>query len=372
MTSLELITQYHRFCEQNGWERIQRSSVINDANPTAFNYSMEEPILRKYGGFFTITAPWAFSTVQPCIRTGDFGRLKKTGDDLTHMTLFHMLPIAFSIAPDHSDYEARHKAAILKPLSFLTERLRLDIKRIKVSYFSGGHIRDVSRGRISSNLTFPPDELTRRACIEAGMTEEQLIPELSTNTLLCTSPVAGDFYAGYRYELYYQLQNGALIEIGTGESLEWKQLVQNGVTTDIVPMEQTICLSVVGLERCLIASGNLTTIAQCDHIKPILEYCQQNAPSYDYKTAFLFVDSLRTMHLVIADGGVYNSLNHRLREHARALLRVFTSSQDSLHLSEDQVRKALLLNAEKQSWLPELAESVERTMKELTLYRGRQ
>ncbi len=372
MRAVEVLSAYREFAAKHAWPETPRSNIINDADPTAFNYSMEEPILRRFGDFFRITAPWQFSAVQPCIRTGDFSRLKSDQTDCSHLTLFHIMPIPFNLQPDQSQFKLWHETGIVKPLKFLTESLGLDLARIRLSYFSGGKISDITQGRATSTAYFPPDEHTLATCYAYGMTNEQMIPEASPNTFLCTSPVPGGFYAGYRFEFFYVMPDSSLLEIGTGEALNFRQVVCDGRTTDILPMPSSVCVTALGLERCVFACNGGKTIEECSHIHSLVAEVAAKNSAGNPRSAFLFVDAIRAVHLVVSDGGTYSGLNRHLREHFRALMKRVTSLADDLQFSHDDIRQLLELNSTIQPWLPELSLGVNNTMQELHAYRDRQ
>lgn len=372
MKASELLRLYDSFTRKNGWERIHRSNIINDVDPSAFNYSMEEPIMRRFGGFFNIMSPWVFSAVQPCIRTGDFGRLKSDSRDQSHLTLFHIMPTPFRLEPDQNQFSQWHCDGIVKPLHFLTEIIGLDIRRIRLSYFGGGTLREISSGRIPSDEAFRPDQDTIDACLDYGMSKQQMLPDSSSDTFLCVSPVAGAFYAGYRYEFFYQMPADYLLEIGTGEALEWKQRIEDGRVVGIEKMSGSVFVTALGLERCLFAVNENRTISECDHIQSVIDMVSNAKTSLNKRDIFLFVDALRAVHMVAADGGNYSGLNKHLREQFRQLMKRVTSIAEKAGLAPSIIREALIQNALAQSWIPELVTGVDIALREIESYRGRQ
>ena len=312
-----------------------------------------------------------FTTIQPCIRTGDFGRIKRDSDDYTRMTLFHMLPVPFRLEPTQDRMEQLHRECLWCALEFLTRRINLDLKRIRISYFSGGRLDRISGSTVTTDRFFAPDEITVTTCKDFGMRADQLLPEVSPNTFLISSPVDSKFYSGYRFEIYYQMSDTLSLEIGTGEILPWRQVQHNGVITDIDNSGCLVAAVGVGLERCLMASNEFHRIDMCDHISPLVQDVSGSS-SATFRDSFRFVDAIRALHLIIADGGTIDTLNRRRRDHYRALLKVLTEIAARLSLSDKMLIRVLTDNGRLQPWLQELSGSEETVQHEVAAYRDRQ
>lgn len=177
----EILTAYQQYMSDEGCEIIERSRVVNDVDLNAFNYSVEEPVLRKFGSFFNITSDYKFGVVQPCIRMRDAQHIC---DDPYHLSQFTILPIPFALYKKHSPVVELDRRRILRQaIHFLTEKIGVALTNIEVSYFAGGNIRQLID--TCSDFYIEPDLITYNVCRECGISKKQLIGNSTKENFLC-------------------------------------------------------------------------------------------------------------------------------------------------------------------------------------------
>jgi len=363
ITISTLINLLEENCALVGLEKIKRAPIINNVYEKTFNYSLEEPLLRKYGSFTNITSSWSFFTIQPCIRISDFSLVKK--GDLYRSPFFNIAPIDFQLSIHSDDLPNLHKRSIERLYSFLI-KIGLNPKNLKVRYFSGGWINELDK-RVKIKKYFCEDEVTYKAFTDCGLSMQQFEPVKSSDTLLFTFPKPIEFWVGYRYEVFYKLENGDLIEIATGEAVKDKRIVdREGNIIDIQPINGCIVPVVIGLERLLIAANNLNNIFECEHIMPIFNFI--NTKVKDIINAGLLTASLQCTHIIVTDGGHWNNLNPPLKKDFSLFLKVISNAMKNGLLSDKDIQSLLETNAELQFWIPELKNSVAQVLEEIRLY----
>jgi alanyl-tRNA synthetase len=349
LTAQSIVAAYRAFCERENLPTITPSPVVNEASKTSFNYSLEEPILRKFGTYFNITEKYRFGTIQPCIRTGDFANIKAGRID-NHLTLFHILPVSYELSPDRNDLPKLQELAIKRFFRFVCGDLGLDQNLLHVIYFGGGKLETLCKIDGHTGIDIPPDEITYNTFRTLGLKDSQLERDTSPDTYLVSFSEPYDFYAGYRFELYFR-HKGTLIEIGTGEALNMKQRRDSyGITYKIETMNMAVCPIVVGLERLLLANSTYDDIFSCDHIKPLLEFISKDCPNAETAQIKQFIDSVRTLHAILADVPNIKLLNSSLRERVRAISNYFADLFIEGKFNREVLSRILRENSALQPW----------------------
>ncbi len=353
---IDIYRYYREFAERKGLPWIEPAPLVNEVDHRAFNYSLEGPILREFGEFLNITHYYEMATVQPCIRGGDVSRIKR-GETDNHLVLFNIFPLAFPLLPDVNDLERYHRRAIANLIEFI-EGAGLDIGKLKVTYFAGGNIADISKGQVPVNKSFPEDSVTRESFLEAGLSDSQIEPVASLDTFVATFAGDGDFYAGNRYEIHYPLGNGKLLEIGTGEALAYRQVRVKEATTDIVPAHSGVAPVVLGMERLQAALENRNDVLSISTLRLLGDKFAPLLKETDGRSRLLAANFFRAAHVVLAQThGV--RLNSSLSSRRRVIL-----SQTCSMLSDTKTRpadyvEALNFDAELHPWIPGLKAETE-------------
>lgn len=380
-----LRTRLEHFAVQTGLDVIPRSAVVNDVDPEQFNYSIEEPILRRYGAYLEFDAPWSFAVIQPFVRPTDFSLLVRR--EALRQSVFDVGAIRFALDPDTRNRRDLHRQCLADTIRFLVEEIGLDRDRLSFTCYGGGSLVEAARasGRelhlADPSLSFPPDMMTVEALVELGISEDRIFPETSLDTFLAEFPAPIEFWAGYRYEVFYTHPvTEENIEIGTGERLEYRRLVWEpkrtpdpaSATRDIIPHSGCFAACGVGLDRLAIVTNKLATPYECDHIKPVYESALSRASRLDDQAARVLTDALRVLHLVAADGFGFDDLPSRhLKGQYRRYCRELVRAASLLGLEDTVLLEICQTNAKAQPWYGELSAASPKVVGELTAYRSR-
>ena len=359
------------FGQKNVDEVIERSRVINDVDKRSFNYSIEEPILRHYGSYFAIDRPWSFTTIQPAIRAADFDRL--LSGERNRLSVFDIAALCYRFEPDPTQICDLQRRGICELMDFLTTKVGLDRNRLYVTYYNGGTIKAASDGRVDVNRFFPRDTTTYDTLRSIGFSPNQVRGITSLDTLLVTFPAKTEFWAGYRFEVFYRFDQSHEVEIGTGEALAFKRVVSRaGDILDVVPAPACLVACVVGMERVLMAANGCSDPFACDHIKPLIDCVIAASGVPDDHAARVLVDAVRALHLCAADEFGFTKLpsRHVKQEYSSYCGRLLQSAS-ALALDSLQQQAIVSVNAEAQPWYGELRGACGRVSSELLFYRER-
>lgn len=356
MTFTDTLAQYRTFAAQHALPWITPSALANRVDHKAFNYSLEEPILREFGSYLDIKHEYTFSTCQPCIRGTDLGQIKKC-KTRNHLALFHIFPTAFFLSPDPAKLSQNQQAGIKATFEFL-QLVGLDISRLKITYFGGGRLDEISDGQVPVKKVFPPDEVTLATCLDFGLAPDQLHPVSNLDTFVATFAGDEDFFAGHRYEVYHPLPDGTPLEIATGEALAHRQLRVDGVTVDILPASCSAAPIVIGLERLHAIMERKADVRSISCLKDLAAGLEPLAPKLSADQTLEAADFLRAAHLVVAQTHSLKLTKH-LAEQRRVIVSHLCKLLGNQASSYDALKNALAVNAAIHPWLPELTSELD-------------
>lgn len=351
VTSQELRKKLQKLSKKESLVRISRSAFINDTFRGDFNYSMgEEPITRKFGKYFPIKKDWSFSVFQPCIRIPDFHKeVKKNSSH--HLMVFEMSDIGGVHVAKNCDGRQIRKKIITSIFNFLTEELKIDSKRIYVSYFSGNGLNTLSQKKLQSKKRFPADQETVDVLENLGISKKQLIAD--PNAFVLTF-FPFEFYAGYRSEIFVKTKEG-LLEVGTMEFLNYKtKLGKDGQLEDIENLDGFFGACGVGMERLLMAANNYPDIFHCDHIFPLYDRIIKLSKNKNILEAHIVCEIIRLLQAIVSDGYDFKNDAHPKRKiKIKKLIRQFLRAAEILELDiEKDINSLLNMNAQFISFKP--------------------
>lgn len=358
-TFKKTIQHYFDFAKKHKLSWIDPAPLINEVDHKAFNYSLEEPILRRFGGYFDITEKYNFSTIQPCIRGADVAAIKRH-QTKKHLSLFHIMPTNFYLSPYPKKLPEMQPQGIKNTLTFL-DSLGIDLSRLLITYFPGGYLDEISQGTVPVHKYFQEDIITVNAFCDFGLRENQLLPVSNLSTFVATFPGKTDFYAGNRFEIFYTFQQDKIIEIGSGESLKYRQIQKNGITSDIIDANCSIAAIVLGLERLQSVVEKHYSVFKIESMLMLAkEIIRKNKKKINLETALEIVDALRAAHLVLAQLGS-NPVGKYFKEQKRIIIsRCCHLLQINSLLDEELILFLLQNNASFYPWLSVLNIQAER------------
>lgn len=362
MTTAELRDKIDQAKKYPGTEQIKADSVINAGYPSCFTLSFgEPPMLERFGQYLDYDSNFIFTKIQPCIRHQDWPSITEKPEDERHLAVFDMAGIGgMIILLDHTKQEKITKFSIDTTMELLMS-LGLDKDKLRIAYFESTPIVEATKGKYAIDKVFPTDPYASYWKDQHGLRQDQLIPNHDRDTMLALNVFGLPTPWGYRYEILYDYK-GELLDIATVEYLNYRPLFdESGKINDVVPFDHAFAASVVGLERLAMVVNNLNHIWEIDTIKLMVDSLFEASTTKDNAQVVIAVQALRALHRIIADSGLYTTLNKRRKEYARNFYRPYFLALEQLGIADTTaITQTLLeLNASLNPWYPELQTALE-------------
>jgi hypothetical protein len=368
----------HPSCRQE-----RRAPVVTPAFPGTFNLSStEHHWLREYGDFLGWDHDYVFTTVQSCIRLGDFAHIDSE-DGARYLGVFEMADLCGEIALAHRpDYRALQGWQIGELVRLLGS-LGIPPERIHASYAAGGRIADLTGGRYRFTDAIPPDHLSRDAFRDAGVPEANLTPDATRATLLALHVHRATPW-GYRNEIHVDVGNARhprLVDVATAEYFLWRPRFR-GVECrreDIVgldPLEAGATGIGCGVERLAMVANGLARIHDVDYLEPFYEALAavlgRALEPGDYSVG----ESLRAVHRIEADVRFHPEVDARpgaggsprLSARRRKKLARLKRSVPR-RIQPGELEHLLLVHARAQPWHENLEAAIEPAVRSVVDYR---
>lgn len=361
----KIISDFPKF---SGDKAVKPASVCNDGFPGTFNLSYSEAeMIENFGQYLDYDKDLIYSKIQPVIRFQDWSHIANhDGHSYRYLSVFDLADIGGAIIlKNGNDRENVVRFSIDSLAAFLFEKLQLDKSKIRISYFNGGNVSQVSKGKYDFNFDLPPDS-TVEFWTTQGIKSDQFVADKTRDTFLALNVFGLPTPWGFRHEINY-LHDGKLLDIGTLEYLFYRPISENSKLVDLRRWEHLFVISAVGLERLLMAKNNFTRVTDCAHIKPLIESALELAKYKNYQQAEILCQALRAIHKIISDCAGYDNLSQRRKEKLRTFYKAVIMCQNKLGIKLEQGYLETLLrqNARLQSFYPELETSVEKTVQEI-------
>jgi len=361
----ELVQNHSKY---EGCVKVARAPLIHDGFPGTFNLSFTEyPWLKEYGGFVDFDHDYVFSTVQSCIRPNDFPLLH-TVDSWKYLGVFEIADLTGAVSLSKKpDYNELQKWQIRELIDFL-KKVGIEQDRVHPSYCVGGTVKELTGGRYSFDFLVPKDEISRKAFLEAGVPEKNLIPDRSRDTFLSLHLHRPSPW-GYRTEVNVTLgdcNKDELLDIATTEYIPWRPIYTGSDNSkeNIIGLEESesgFAISAVGLERLCMAINAFPTVRDVDYISQIYD----GYGVIDEAQDELAVESLRALHRIYADVISYGCKPGR---HRKEKIRKMLSNIPDF--DKEKLRELLKIHSQTQPWHPELREGIEPTIEKIEMYRA--
>jgi hypothetical protein len=369
-----------------GCQRVRRAPLVTAAFPGDFNLSStEHHWVRELGGYLDWDRDYVFTTIQSCVRLGDFALLP-TAAGARYLGVFEMGDLSGEIAlrarPDYRELLRWQIAELVRLLGVLG----IPPERIQASYSAGGRIADLTGGRYRFDGEIPADALSRDAFLEAGVPETNVTPDATRATLLALHVHRATPW-GYRSEIHVDIGTPGcprLIDVATAEYFLWRPRFSGTEPRreDIVglaPLETGATGIGVGLERLTMVSNGLARIHDVDYLRPFYEGLRDALGGELRPDDYVAGESLRALHRIQADlrshpevagqrgedGSV--RLSVRRRKKLARLKRSVPARLDAARLE-----RLLVAHSDSQPWHEDLTAAIEATIAQLVDYRGSQ
>lgn len=361
----KIISDFPKF---SGAKAVKHAPVCNDGFPGTFNLSYSEAeMMENFGQYLDYDKDLIYSKIQPVIRFQDWPHIAKHDEhSYRYLSVFDLADIGGAIILKNSnDWEGVARSSINSLATFLFEKLQLDKSKIRISYFTGGNVSQVSKGKYDLSFDLPPDS-TVEFWKTHGIKSDQLVGDKTRNTLLALNVFGLPTPWGFRHEINY-LHDGKLLDIGTFEYLFYRPIFEKDKLIDLRRWEHLFVISAVGLERLLMVKNNFSRITDCAHIKPLIQSVLGIAKNKNYQQAEIMIHALRAIHRIVSDCSSYGNFSQRRKEKLRIFYKAVIMCQNILGIEIDRKHLETLLrqNAELQDFYPELEMSVEKTVQEI-------
>lgn len=352
----------------SGTKVVNHASVCNEGFPGTFNLSFTEAeMIKSFGQYLDYDKDLIYSKIQPVIRFQDWSHVERSDEySYRYLSVFDLADIGGSISlKNGEDWENGVRFSINSLAAFLFEKLQLDKSKIRISYFTGGNVSQVSKGKYDLNFDLPPDSSVKFWKMQ-GINESQLVGDKTRDTLLTLNIYGLPTPWGFRHEINY-LHDGKLLDIGTFEYLFYRPIFEKNKLIDLHRWEHLFVISAVGLERLLMVKNDFSRITDCAHIKPLIESLLETSKNKDYQQAEILSQALRAVHRIISDCDGYINLSRQRKEKLRSFYKAILMCRNKLgmKLNRKQLETLLRQNAELQSFYPELETSVTKTVEEI-------
>lgn len=352
----------------SGTKTVNPASVCNDGFPGTFNLSYSEAeMVENFGQYVDYDKDLIYSKIQPVMRFQDWSHIAGRDEhSYRYLSVFDLADIGGAIIlKNGNNWENVARFSIDSLVAFLFEKLQLDKSKIRISYFAGGDVSQVSNGKYDLKFDLPRDN-TVEFWKTHGIKNDQLVADRTRSTLLALNVFGLPTPWGFRHEVNY-LHGGKLLDIGTFEYLFYRPIFENGKLVDLRRWEHLFATSAVGLERLLMVKSNFTRVTDCAHIKPLIESALELASHKNYQQAEILCQALRAIHRIVSDCGGYGNLSRQRKEKLRTFYKAVIMCQNKLgiELGKGYLETLLRQNAGLQSFYPELETSVERSAQEI-------
>jgi hypothetical protein len=369
-----------------GCRPVRRAPLVTSAFPGDFNLSStEHHWLRELGGYLDWDRDYVFTTIQSCVRLGDFGLLP-TDAGARYLGVFEMGDLSGEIAlrarPDYRTLQRWQIGELVRLLAMLG----IPPERIQASYCAGGRVADLTAGRYRFDGEIPADALSRDAFLAAGVPEANVTPDATRATLLALHLHRATPW-GYRNEIHVDVGTPGrprLIDVATAEYFLWRPRFrgpepQREDVVGIEPLETGATGIGIGLERLAMVGNDLTRIHEVDYLRPFYDVVKEASGGALRPGDYVAGESLRALHRIEADlrshpevpgergeDGVVRLSLRRRKKLARLKRNV------PARLEPACLERLLLAHSEAQPWHESLAGAIEPTIARLVDYRGSQ
>jgi len=296
----------------------ERIGLINPEFPDTFTPSVGavhlDRILKDEKQYKKTTK---YSIADVCYRDFDANLV-----DRDRLSLFEMCA-AFEINNPNSTLED----SIEKSYKFLTDHLGISKQKLVVTYFCGGRVL---------NKEVPENNISKATWEKLGI--KKLVGFKNQNFLLSGNEYAKNTsviqVAGPRDEIFYELDDGRLIEIGTIQYLI-REISYNAFKPLRISPSPSVAY---GPERLAMCLNNSKSIFDINTIKQLKEIVENKLGEDNYKiglsqkSIYKIVDHLRAINFLVADGASFTGDQRGVR--LKALLSRVVSEAYKLDITD--------------------------------------
>ena len=331
-----------------GVKTQQRSSMCNPGYPGNFNLSLSNAEhLQEYGQFLDYTHSTYFSKIGQMIRLNDWNELHPS-THWRYLSLFHMADISGVIMSHQGQsMQKRYNQFLTQQFVSFWKRMGLDLAKLRITYLPGGQVSQITDGKYDFEYFVPPDPITED-WIDAGLSEHNLVPDVSRNTLLSLNNFDYRTPWGYRNEIHYEYR-GELLDIATLEHFCYRPIFnRENKIIHLTSWDNYFGTTAVGVERLLMVLNGHNTIHDIHIIAPLLDVIRLNIPGITINDTIKINEGLRMLAAILGDVGSYSNLSRNRKAKLRSVIRGIADILlgHDLDMSYEFLMEYLTLNAD--------------------------
>lgn len=377
VTYKELRDRVKETNKYSGCQHRERSPLIHEGFPGTFNLSFTEyEWLKEFGNYSDFNKDFIYSTIQSCIRPQDIDENIRNGKNLwKYLGVFEMADLGGQIVlANRNNSENIHLWQINQLGRFLREN-GLDLRRVYPTYNAGGNVEEITKGKYTFDFQVPEDEVSKKGFVSIGVPKENCMPDITRDTFLSLHLNQRSPW-GYRNEINYNIgtqENPVLLDIGTLERMCWLPTYSGNQERSLdinwlVPINHTLNISGLGLERLGVAINGLKRVQDVNHIKQFYDCFEQVAPTLSPEQRYKSGEVIRALHRVYSDLQSYDLYLSRHREmKVRKFLQTLRENAGEV-INEDVLNAVLKANTEAQPWHLNLTQGIEPTKERIIRY----
>lgn len=363
--------------------RVLRAPLITPGFPGTFNMSStEHHWLQEYGGYTDWDHDFVFTTVQSCVRLNDFAHLN--GElGRTYLGVFEMADLSGEIAlRERPDYFAAQNWQIREFVRFLAH-VGIEPERVHASYCAGGKVAELTRGAYAFDFDIPTDEATRRALLDAGIPECNLIPDRTRDTLLSLHIHRATPW-GFRNEMFIDIGTDGrtdLLDVATSEHLMWNPVFRGGDDREHIVGLEAIGNGYFGLsfgvERLCMAVNGARRVQEVDYLQAFYRTAERIAGHALGGRDYFIGESLRALHRIYTDCHFHKEASVRVDKNGHTSMGLKRRKKAALlkrniplALTRTELEALLAAHAQTQPWHDHLEEGIAPTLEEIDEYRA--
>jgi alanyl-tRNA synthetase len=303
MDSIIIRQRFENYYKKLGFQQLPSASMLHPSIPMAFVMSAGLVQIEASLARFENRQVNRFVLVQDCFRQFD---LDKVGTDDYHLSFFQM-PGAFIFGPQNKSETVRQMWTLA------TCVLGVNSERIWASYFKGAPI-------LGEEL--PPDEETRHAWLNLGISPDQVVGLERDNYWVQGGGIDGVEMVrkcGPNTELFYDRGKNLACGVGCKPGCACGRFVEfsnslfihreaNLGKQTFHPMTEPFTETVIGAERVTMIVQGVSSVFETDSYRPLIECIkrfEQITPSNSemvISSERVLADHLRALYGLVANG----------------------------------------------------------------------
>jgi len=228
-------------------------------------------------------------------------------------------------------------------------------------------IRQLTEGKYDFDF-YVPDDPNLHYYKKAGVPEGNFLPAQNRDGFLALNVYGRPTPWGYRNEIFYKYK-GRLLDVGTFESLVFEPIFdENQQICGLKPYNYMLVVSAIGVERVLMVINGLSDVNQLEIIS---EPAAILRPYIDPLSAIQLIQTLRTIQLIVADGGIWGKLSKRQRQKIKDFYSLIDKIITANQIPIEVIARVLQKIAQLEPNLPQLKNAIGTTIQEYELYKLR-